>query len=787
MYSSRPPEGKKSSQSGKGTLTLVRQGPEALSRPVTEDADPAALLSALERAEAERDAARAFLSYMSHELRGPLTAMMGMGELILDTRLSQDQREMLSVIQKGGRNLVGIINNVLDHARLEAGRLELDLQPFEFRACVEECLDLSAGSAVQKGLELGYAVDEATPGRIVGDAGRIRQVLMNLVGNAIKFTSAGHVIVSVTTRRQGEGIPEIQVSVTDTGPGIAPERLEAVFGEFVQSAPGTAARFGGSGLGLSIARRLLTVMGGRIWAESDGRQGTTVSFTFPVRSADTAESVLPGRHPALLGKRVLLLYNNPSIGFLLNDVLGRWGVQSHLTHRAADALDWLRAGEIYDLILVDQLVTGIDGRSLASTMRTMHAGAEVPMVLLTSLGTEPGAAREGGAGDSARFSGYLAKPVKQARLHELLMRTFTRKPAEAEVAAGAHGGGHRAGQRAGVAPGLTDLALTGSRILLADDDLAVQQTLARVLGAAGADVVIAGNGRAALEEFACLDPDVVLLDVTMPELDGFETCRRLKDDPSTRLTPVILVTGRDNEVDRLRGIEVGADDIVYKPYDLRMLLTRIRMLAERKRFTNGLDRTEVALITMARCIELRDPGTHGHCDRLSQLASRLGERLGLEPGMVHDLRLGGIVHDIGKIAVPDAVLLKAGPLSEEEWSFMRMHTIEGERICAGLNAFRGVRPIIRHHHEKMDGSGYPDGLKGEEIPVSARVLQMVDIYDALITARPYKPAMSMTRALEIMQEEVHRGWRDPKIFAEFRAMMLEDAARETEPRLARVG
>jgi putative two-component system response regulator len=316
----------------------------------------------------------------------------------------------------------------------------------------------------------------------------------------------------------------------------------------------------------------------------------------------------------------------------------------------------------------------------------------------------------------------------------------------------------------------------------------VRRTLERMLRLAGTEVASVADGRAALEEFICFDPDVVLLDATMPQIDGFEACRRLKGDPDTRLTPVVLLTGLDGDANRLRGIEAGADDIVIKPFEWRELLTRVRVLTERKRFTDGLDRAEAALVTMARCIELRDPDTHGHCDRLSGYASRLGERLNLDSATIQALRLGGIIHDIGKVAVADAILFKPGPLTDEEWAIMRMHTIEGERICAGLASFRRALPIIRNHHEKMDGTGYPDGLKGEDIPMSARVLQIVDIYDALTTNRPYKPAMSTARALEIMQEEVHRGWRDPRVFAEFRDMILEDIARtEARPPLAQAG
>jgi len=430
----------------------------------------------------------------------------------------------------------------------------------------------------------------------------------------------------------------------------------------------------------------------------------------------------------------------------------------------------------------------MDGRSLASVLRSVPGAAAVPLVLLTSLGIEGPDAGVTGSSDSARFAAYLAKPVKHARLHELLMRTFTVGATTAVAATTTPAADKASRSDPGIEPAptpargdavaLSGFGLAGARILIADDDPTFRLALEGLFHSAGSEVMSVADGLAALEEVICFDPDVVLLDGLMPHLDGFEACRRLKGDPETRLTPVVLLTSLNSDADRLRGIEVGADDMLYKPYECRELLTRVRVLTERKRFTDGLDRAEAALVTMARCIELRDVDTHGHCDRLSGYASRLGERLKLDPATIQALRLGGIVHDIGKVAVPDAILFKAGPLTDEEWGIMRMHTIEGERICAGLNAFRRVLPIIRSHHEKLDGSGYPDGLKGDAIPLSARVLQIVDIYDALTTNRPYKPAMTNARALEIMQEEVHRGWRDARIFQEFREMILEELASE---------
>lgn len=307
-------------------------------------------------------------------------------------------------------------------------------------------------------------------------------------------------------------------------------------------------------------------------------------------------------------------------------------------------------------------------------------------------------------------------------------------------------------------------------ILVVDDDAATCELLSELLTAKGYSVVTASDGRSGMEKFALLQPDLVLLDVLMPGLNGLEVCRQLKNNPGTRLTPVVLVTGLAATKDRVRGIEAGADDFLSKPLDGTELLARVRSLLNLKLHTNELERAEAVLFALARSIEARDPYTSGHCARLSEGSARLGERLGLPEEHVTALRRAGIVHDIGKVAVPDAILLKPGPLTAEERKIVREHPVAGERICLPLKSFRLVLPIIRHHHEKYDGSGYPDGLQGEGIPVSARVLQVLDVYDALTTDRPYRRALSPTKALGEMREDVERGWLDPKLFAEFSAV-----------------
>lgn len=310
-------------------------------------------------------------------------------------------------------------------------------------------------------------------------------------------------------------------------------------------------------------------------------------------------------------------------------------------------------------------------------------------------------------------------------------------------------------------------------ILVADDDAAYRRLLTELLCVNGFEVVAAEDGENALAEFARRQPDLVLLDVDMPCMNGFEVCRRLKQQPETRLIPVVLVTALAATEDRVQGIEAGADDFLTKPVDRSELLARVRSLLSLKAYTDELEQAESVVLTLARSIEGKDPYTEGHCERLADLSARLGERIGLPSEQITALRRAGIVHDIGKVAVPDAVLLKPGPLTPDEWAIMRQHPLLGERICAPLKSFRLVLPIIRHHHERLDGSGYPDGLTGDSIPLGAKVLQIVDVYDALTTDRPYKRALPPEQAMATMEQEIKRGWWDAHLFAEFRQLIAE--------------
>lgn len=321
----------------------------------------------------------------------------------------------------------------------------------------------------------------------------------------------------------------------------------------------------------------------------------------------------------------------------------------------------------------------------------------------------------------------------------------------------------------------SNLPITGT-VLVADDQAPNRELLEELLTPQGCKVVTVSDGAAALEELTRTQFDLVLLDVMMPHLNGFEVCEKIKNNPDTYLIPVIMITALSEKQDRIEGIRVGADDFLSRPLDRTELLARVRSLLKLKQRTDELERAESVLFSLARSIEGKDPYTHGHCERLSDYSTRLGEHLGLSEDQLIALRRAGIVHDVGKIAVPDAILLKPGRLTADEWKLIQEHPVVGERICSPLKSFRFVLPIIRHHHEKFDGSGYPDGLRGEDIPVTARVLQVVDVYDALTTDRPYKKAFSITDALQTMKQEVGKGWWDPHIFDQFERLVRSGTA-----------
>ena len=719
----------------------------------------------------------AFLANMSHEIRTPINAILGMDEIILRESAEPETLSYASDIESAGKTLLSIINDILDLSKIEEGKMEIFPAQYDLSSLVGDLVNMTRPRAEGKGLRFDVRVDENIPHLLLGDEVRIRQCALNILSNAVKYTEEGSVTMRVGYEKRGEDRIALSFSVSDTGIGMKPEDMERLFTPFARIEEQRNRNIEGTGLGMSITKQLLALMDSRLDVESVYGEGSTFSFSVdqPVVGWEPVGPLAKRYGTNAPRKSYRELFHAPDACILVVDdtpmnltvirgLLKKTRIRIDTAASGREALA-MAARERYDVIFIDHMMPEMDGIETLHELRKLPGAENIPCVALTANAIS--GAREMYL--EAGFSDYLSKPVDGPKLEKLLQDYLPpekmREPADSS------------------APG-TAAEEAAATVLIVDDDAQVCRLAESILGK-HFRVEACQSGARAAETAARIRPALILLDINLGGITGFDVLRALRESEATGEIPVVFLTGERDEAVEVEGFRNGAADFVRKPFVPEVLLHRTRRIIELDRLQRNLQSevrrqalraerlTKEMMLALSKTVDAKDHYTKGHSERVAAYAAEIARRMGKSAREQEQIYEMGLMHDIGKIGIAEKIINKSSRLTDGEFETIKNHTVTGSEILRTITEMPELSAGARSHHERYDGSGYPDGLKGTDIPEAARIICLADCYDAMTSTRTY----SSPRAQAAVRAEIERcagAQFDPEITRVLLRMIDED-------------